>query len=154
MICLGLYTSFYAGLSTLVESDLKKLVALSTLRHLGFITTALFSGSIYLAYLHLISHAIFKSLLFMCVGEFITLYQHIQDSRYISSASSTSLFSSSLIVYSLFGLIGLPFVRGYYSKDYVLEISNYSGFGSFIILLMYLNVFFTFYYTIIIYKSI
>ena len=65
----SLFTRLYAGVRSIFESDLKKLVALSTLSHLGFIGMALASGSPNLAFFHLLVHALFKSLLFMGVGD-------------------------------------------------------------------------------------
>ncbi len=69
ILTLSVFTSFYAGVSSIYESDLKKLVALSTLSHLGFIGMALAIGSTSLAFFHLLVHALFKSLLFMGVGD-------------------------------------------------------------------------------------
>ena len=64
IVLVSLFTSFYAGLNSLVEQDLKKIVALSTLSHIGFIGLALSSGALSLAFFHLFAHALFKSLLF------------------------------------------------------------------------------------------
>lgn len=69
LLVLSLFTSFYAGLGALFEVDLKKLVALSTLSHLGFIGLGLSIGATSLAFFHLLVHALFKSLLFMGVGD-------------------------------------------------------------------------------------
>jgi NADH:ubiquinone oxidoreductase subunit 5 (subunit L)/multisubunit Na+/H+ antiporter MnhA subunit len=154
MLCLGLYTSLYAGLNALLEKDLKKLVALSTLSHLGFICVALFSGSLYLSFLHLLSHALFKSLLFISVGEIIVIHSHSQDRRHITFNSNSGLHSSLFIVFSIFNLCGLPFFSGYYSKDLILEITLYSNFSWLLIIIIYVNVFLTFYYTIRIFKSL
>lgn len=148
MVVVGLYTSLYAGLSALVEKDLKKLVALSTLRHLGFICTALFSGSLYLAFLHLIAHALFKSLLFISVGEIILLAHHSQDKRMITSSMLTSPHSSLFIVFSFANLVGLPFVSGFYSKDNILELIVNSFSSNLIVMVLYINVFLTFMYSI------
>lgn len=154
MVLLGLYTSFYAGLSALVEKDLKKIVALSTLSHLGFICLALFSGSLYLSFIHLISHALFKSLLFISVGEIIYLNSHSQESRIISSSRIVSTHSSYFMVFSVFNLFGWPFLRGFYSKDLVLEIISYSRTSVFIVAIIYVNVFFTYMYRINIFKAV
>lgn len=68
-LILSLFTSLYAGICSVFESDLKKLVALSTLSHLGFIGIALGIGCTSLAFFHLLVHALFKSLLFIGVGD-------------------------------------------------------------------------------------
>lgn len=154
IINVGLFTSFYAGLSALFEVDLKKIVALSTLRHLGFICLAIFRGSITLAYLHLLSHALFKSLLFMSVGELIFTGYHYQDSRYLTRVGLQIKHSSLFMLFALFSLLGFPFVRGFYSKDLILEIFIYSSFSWFIYLIVIFNLFFTYYYSLKIYQAV
>lgn len=154
IVTAGLYTSLYAGLNALVEKDLKKLVALSTLSHLGFICVALFRGSLYLAFLHLIAHALFKSLLFMSVGEIILLSHHSQDKRIITSSLLTTSHSSMFMVFSFANLVGLPFVGGFYSKDNILEILLNSFTSNFLVFVIYLNVFLTFIYTLNIFMSV
>jgi NADH-ubiquinone oxidoreductase chain 5 len=138
MITLSILTSLVAGLGAVVECDIKKLVALSTLRHLGFISISIFSGALSLAFFHLFSHALFKSLLFMAVGGFIVVGLHSQDARFLSNSITYSPFSSFLILVSVMSLLGIPFVRGFYRKDYVLEILTYSP-------LSYLGVFLVFF---------
>jgi NADH-ubiquinone oxidoreductase chain 5 len=76
---LGVLTSFYAGVLGVLEFDLKKLVALSTLRHLGFILSAYRLGLLKFSFFHLIAHALFKSLLFIRFGGIITTQGHSQD---------------------------------------------------------------------------
>jgi len=127
MLVVSIFTSFYAGLTVLCEQDFKKIVALSTLSHLGFISMAIFSGALNLAYYHLLAHALFKSLLFIGVGEFILILSHNQDKRAISSGFSLAPASSFMIIVSLYGLLGFPFVSGFYSKDFVLERLGYSN---------------------------
>lgn len=147
MVIMGVFTSFYAGLNSLFEVDLKKLVALSTLRHLGFICTSLFSGFLSLRFLHMLAHAAFKSLLFVSVGGLIVNINHYQDSRYFSSgAFARGDFSSALVV-SCGSLLGFPFLSGFYSKDYILESLYYSFNSFFLIFVICLNVVFTYIYT-------
>jgi NADH-ubiquinone oxidoreductase chain 5 len=87
LLSLSLYTSFYAGLNTIFETDLKKLIALSTLSHLGFIGMAYSAGLLQLAFFHILTHALFKSLLFMTMGDIIINLNHSQDIRYLSSGA-------------------------------------------------------------------
>lgn len=143
---LGLFTSFYAGISSVVESDLKKVVALSTLSHLGFICFSLGLNIPNLAFLHLMAHALFKSALFIRLGSLISQYFHYQDSRLFSSIFSTNPFFSSIIVVSSSRLLGLPYVSGFYSKDLILE--SFSNLSRFLVFIIYINVIFTFTYTI------
>jgi len=141
-------TSLVAGLSTIAELDLKKLVALSTLRHLGFIGIRIFRGSTRLAFLHLFSHALFKSLLFVSVGGIIMVMGHSQDARLLSFSRKFAPFSSSLLVISRLSLLGLPFTRGFYSKDFILESFYFSSISSPFLFLAYLNVALRFFYSL------
>jgi len=146
LLILSVFTSFYAGLNSIFEKDLKKLIALSTLSHLGFIGIAFSRGLLHLAFFHLLSHAFFKSLLFISIGDIIINLDHSQDIRYLSVGGSYTPFSSYIMHMSLFNLWGLPNVRGFFSKDLVLEIINYSSSSFFFTFLIFLNVFFTFFY--------
>lgn len=121
IIVVRIFTTLYAGLNSLVERDLKKLIALSTLRHLGFIGLAVASGLEFLAVFHLFTHALFKSLVFISIGEVIGTQSHYQDIRFLSAGVSLTPVSSSYIFVSSLRLFGLPFVRGFYSKDIILE---------------------------------
>lgn len=145
---LCLFTRFYAGVCSLVEPDLKKLVALSTLRHLGFIGLSISMGAIDLAFFHLLVHALFKSLLFMGVGDWISVGQHYQDARKLSSGVKLTPVSGLVVLSSVLSLLGFPYASGFYSKDYVLEFSGYSSLGLFLIAILYLNVSLTFIYTL------
>lgn len=147
LLVLSIFTSFYAGINSLFEVDIKKLIALSTLSHLGFIGISFSSGLIYLAFFHLLVHALFKSLLFISIGEIITNLSHSQDVRFLSSGFFYTKSSSFIIITRLLNLLGLPSISGFFSKDLILERFNFS-FSSFILLtLVFFNVFFTYYYT-------
>lgn len=147
IIILGLFTSFYSGVNSISETDFKKLIALSTLSHLGFILTALGSGLLQLAFFHLLSHALFKSLLFMAIGDVMVSLQHSQEARYLSSGSIFTAFSRGIITFSFINLLGLPSASGYFSKDLILESFNFCSNSSLLIFILYFNLLFTFYYT-------
>lgn len=147
LLILRIFTSFYAGMSAIVEKDLKKLIALSTLSHLGFIGLAFSSGLLNLAFFHILTHALFKSLLFMAIGDIIINLNHSQDIRYLSSGIKYTPFSSIIIYVSLLNLLGLPNLSGYFSKDLVLEMINYSTSSFIVIFMLFINVCFTYYYT-------
>lgn len=153
MLVIRVFTSLYAGLAAIVEGDLKKIVALSTLRHLGFISLAVFSGSVGLAFIHLISHALFKSLLFIAVGEIIRVFSHSQDRRIISSGRLLSGFASRVIVFAIFRLLGFPFLRGFYSKDMVVEMLGYTSLSTVLYVVIYFNIFLTYLYTISVFSA-
>jgi NADH-ubiquinone oxidoreductase chain 5 len=122
-----IFTSFYAGINTIFEVDLKKLIALSTLSHLGFIGMAFSIGMLYLRFFHLLVHALFKSLLFMTIGDIMINLNHAQDARYLSGGYFITPFSVFLIRVSLLNLLGLPSLSGFFSKDLVLETMSYSN---------------------------
>lgn len=146
-LILSIFTSFYAGLNTIFEIDLKKLIALSTLSHLGFIGLAFSRGLLYLSFFHLLTHALFKSLLFMCIGDIITNMSHSQDYRFLSSGFSMTKSSFFIISVSLINLLGIPRFSGYFSKDLILETLNFSYVSRFCIFIVFINVVFTYYYT-------
>lgn len=147
LLVLRLFTSFYAGINTIFEKDLKKLIALSTLSHLGFICMAFSLGLLSLAFFHLLSHALFKSLLFIAIGDIMINLTHSQDIRYLSSGSLYTPNSCFIMSVSLLNLLGIPSLSGYYSKDLVLEVANYSSLSLVLYLVLLFNLIFTFYYT-------
>lgn len=144
---LRIFTSFYAGLNSMFEVDLKKLIALSTLSHLGFIGLAFFSGLTSLAFFHLLTHALFKSLLFITMGDIMTNLRHSQDIRYLSAGEIQTPGSCFIINVSLFNLLGLPSMRGFFSKDLLLETFHYSQSRLFLLLILFTNIGFTYFYT-------
>lgn len=146
-LLVSVFTSFYAGLNAIFETDIKKLIALSTLSHLGFIGMAFSCGLLYLSFFHLLVHALFKSVLFISIGDIITNLFHAQDIRFLSSGYYFTPFSFYIIAVSLLNLLGIPTIRGYYSKDLVLETCNFSLISFFMVFMIFLNVFFTYYYT-------
>jgi len=127
--------------------DLKKLIALSTLSHLGFIAIAFSAGLLHLRFFHLLVHALFKSLLFITIGDIMINMNHSQDIRYLSKGSVYTPFSSIVINVSILNLLGIPNIRGYFSKDLVLETINFNNSSMFVVIIMYLNVIFTYYYS-------
>lgn len=110
-----------SGLGANFEEDLKKVVALSTLRQLGLIIIVLGFGIENLAFFHLIIHALFKSRLFICRGFIIHRRESAQDSRLIGGFSSRSPLISLGVCLTNLALIGRPFLAGFYSKDLILE---------------------------------
>lgn len=146
-LVVSVFTSFYAGINSIFETDIKKLIALSTLSHLGFIGIAFSCGLLYLSFFHLLVHALFKSVLFMSMGDIITNLFHAQDIRFLSSGLNFTPFSFYIMAVSLLNLLGIPTMRGYYSKDLVLETCNYRYISFFILFMIFMNVFFTYYYT-------
>jgi NADH-ubiquinone oxidoreductase chain 5 len=119
-------TIFIAGLGANFEFDLRKIIALSTLRQLGLIVGAISVGFTGLAFFHLLTHALFKALLFMCAGVVIHVIKNSQDIRFIGNLSSQIPFTSVCLGVSRFALCGIPFLAGFYSKDLILEMVSFS----------------------------
>nr|APL97252.1 NADH dehydrogenase subunit 5 [Linevichella vortex] len=114
-------TMLMAGLGAVGETDLKKVVALSTLSQLGLMVTIVSMGMKELAFFHLITHAMFKSTLFMCVGFMIHSVKGSQDSRAMSGFKVGSPSLGLMLGVTNLALCGFPFLAGFYSKDSVLE---------------------------------
>lgn len=132
-------TIFIAGLGANFEYDLKKIIALSTLSQLGLIIRILAIGFAKLAFFHLLTHALFKALLFMCAGVVIHSIRDSQDIRFMGNLSFQIPLTSCCLIVSNFALCGIPFLAGFYSKDLILEIVS----------LEYINIFgfFLFYFS-------
>lgn len=114
-------TIFIAGLGANFEFDLKKIIALSTLRQLGLIIRILSIGYYKLAFFHLLAHALFKALLFLCAGAIIHNIGNFQDIRYIGRIAKHIPFTVACINVANLALCGIPFLAGFYSKDLILE---------------------------------
>nr|YP_010946876.1 NADH dehydrogenase subunit 5 [Sorineuchora nigra]WGO57633.1 NADH dehydrogenase subunit 5 [Sorineuchora nigra] len=132
-------TMFMAGLGANFEYDLKKIIALSTLSQLGLMMSVLGLGYFNLAFFHLLMHALFKALLFMCAGVIIHCMSDAQDIRYMGGLSLQMPFVSSCLMVSNFSLCGMPFLAGFYSSDLLLDISSMSYLNFFSFVLLYLS---------------
>jgi len=104
----------------LIELDIKKLIAYSTLSHVSLIIFMLSIKLFKVVYFHLNIHAIFKSTIFMCFGFVILVSYHRQDKRLVTLNNLNPLLKS-LYYFSSLCLIGLPFLRGFFSKDFIIE---------------------------------
>nr|UGN61661.1 NADH dehydrogenase subunit 5 [Cryptocercus zagunaoensis]UGN61700.1 NADH dehydrogenase subunit 5 [Cryptocercus zagunaoensis] len=128
-------TMFMSGLGANFEYDLKSIIALSTLSQLGLMISVLSLGLVSLSFFHLLTHALFKALLFMCAGVVIHFMNDSQDIRYMGSLSFQMPLTSSCLMVSNFALCGMPFLAGFYSKDLILEsisLSYLNMFGFFL----------------------
>lgn len=119
-------TIFIAGLGANFEFDLKKIIALSTLRQLGLIIRILALGFYKLAYFHLLTHALFKALLFICAGAVIHNIKDSQDIRNIGSLITQIPYTTACLNVANLALCGVPFLAGFYSKDLILEVASLS----------------------------
>jgi NADH-ubiquinone oxidoreductase chain 5 len=119
---IGVLTIFISGIGANFETDLKKIIALSTLSQLGLIIITLGLGFYEYTFFHLLTHAIFKSLLFLCAGVFIHSMGDNQDIRSMSGLVISCPATSFFFVCSSIALCGFPFLSGFYSKDLILEV--------------------------------
>nr|URX53675.1 NADH dehydrogenase subunit 5 [Postelectrotermes sp. 1 AB-2022a]URX53740.1 NADH dehydrogenase subunit 5 [Postelectrotermes sp. 1 AB-2022a] len=119
-------TMFMAGLGANFEYDLSKIIALSTLSQLGLMIGAVSVGFVDMAFFHLLTHALFKALLFMCAGVIIHTMSDSQDIRFMGNLSFQMPFTSVCLGVSSFALCGMPFLAGFYSKDLILEMVSFS----------------------------
>merc|ERR1712223_849631 len=138
LFIIGIITIIIAGMTAIIEIDIKKIIALSTLRQLGIMMLILGSGNPILSLFHLISHAFFKAMLFMCAGIIIHNIKDYQDIRKMGLRFFNLNFSISIIIIANIRLCGLPFLRGFYSKDLIIEIIIMKGIN--IIIFFYINI--------------
>nr|AST23770.1 NADH dehydrogenase subunit 5 [Lymantria dispar] len=148
LLLLSGMTMFMAGVSANYEFDLKKIIALSTLSQLGLMMSILSMGMPDLAFFHLLTHAMFKALLFMCAGMIIHMMGDMQDIRYMGGMNLYIPLTSLCFNLSNMALCGIPFLAGFYSKDLILELVSFSNLNLLIFFLYYISTGLTVFYTI------
>nr|YP_009538137.1 NADH dehydrogenase subunit 5 [Adelpha bredowii]AYN60919.1 NADH dehydrogenase subunit 5 [Adelpha bredowii] len=141
-------TMMMAGICANYEFDLKKIIALSTLSQLGLMMSILMMGFYDLAFFHLLTHAMFKALLFMCAGVIIHMMNNNQDIRMMGGISMYIPLTSLCMNISNLALCGIPFLAGFYSKDMILEMVSMSNLNLLIFYLYYFSTGLTMFYTI------
>lgn len=144
----GRLTMFISGLGANFEIDLKKIIALSTLSQLGVIIITLSLGFFELSFFHLLRHALFKSLLFLCAGVFIHGIGDNQDIRFLGGIHERCPSSSLFFIGCSLSLCGFPFLSGFYSKDVILECFFLSEINIYIYMLILVGTLFTVTYSI------
>lgn len=154
LVFIGRLTIFFASLISIIEEDLKKVVALSTLSQIGFSIMILGLGLYYFRLLHLIRHALFKSCLFIQIGVFIYFSFGQQDGRFFNGLRSFYNFIHFQIFLTFFCLCGLFFLSGLISKDIILEFFFFSNYNIFFYLLFFLSIFLTFFYSFRLFKGL
>nr|YP_010464269.1 NADH dehydrogenase subunit 5 [Lagria rufipennis]UUL71646.1 NADH dehydrogenase subunit 5 [Lagria rufipennis] len=148
ILLFSMITMFMSGLGATFEFDLKKIIALSTLSQLGLMFSILMLGSEMLAFFHLLTHALFKALLFMCAGNMIHNYLNCQDIRFMGNCMKTMPLTCTIFNISNLSLCGLPFLSGFYSKDLIMETMMMSYFNLFVYLVFFISIGFTACYTL------
>nr|APX39791.1 NADH dehydrogenase subunit 5 [Pachybrachis sp. ReAss_5] len=140
LLFLSSMTMFMSGLGANYEYDLKKIIALSTLSQLGLMMSILAMGGYQLAFFHLLTHALFKALLFMCAGSVIHSLGDSQDIRFMGGLINHMPYTVTLFNICNFSLCGLPFLSGFYSKDLIVEVMSMGYLNIFIYLVFYASV--------------
>ena len=138
LLFISVLTLLIAGIAANYENDLKKVIALSTLSQLGVIMIRLGLGRLYLALFHLYTHALFKALLFLCAGTIIHRSNNNQDVRYSGLIFVHLPYTVTCINIANLSLCGAPFLRGFYSKDLILEFSLENPVNTLIIVFIFL----------------
>nr|AXZ71075.1 NADH dehydrogenase subunit 5 [Pipunculus sp. XL-2018] len=132
-------TMFMAGIGANFEFDLKKIIALSTLSQLGLMMSILSMGFMKFAFFHLLTHALFKALLFMCAGAMIHSMNNSQDIRSMGGLCIHMPITSSCFNVANLALCGMPFLAGFYSKDMILEFVMLSNLNMFSFFLFFIS---------------
>jgi NADH-quinone oxidoreductase subunit L len=127
ILYIGSVTAFFLGLVALVQNDIKRIIAYSTISQLGYMTAALGASLYSLAIFHLITHAFFKALLFLCAGSIIIKCHHEQDIRKIGGLRKFMPITYMAFLYASLSLIGFPLTSGFYSKETIIDAVGYYG---------------------------
>jgi NADH-quinone oxidoreductase subunit L len=121
VLVIGATTALFTGLIGIVQNDIKRVIAYSTLSQLGYMTVALgvsmYSGAVF----HLMTHAFFKALLFLGAGSVIIAMHHEQDMRYMGGLRKYMPITWITMWIGSLALVAIPFTSGFYSKDAIIE---------------------------------
>jgi len=126
VILIGSFTAFFMGLLGIVQNDIKRVVAYSTLSQLGYMTVALGASAYSAAIFHLMTHAFFKALLFLAAGSVIIAMHHEQDIRKMGGIRKYMPITYWTALIGSLALIGFPGTAGFFSKDLLIEAVKYS----------------------------
>lgn len=121
VMVIGASTCFLMGLVGIVQNDIKRVVAYSTLSQLGYMVTALGVSAYAAGIFHLMTHAFFKALLFLGAGSVIIAMHHEQDIRQMGGLRKYMPITYITMLLGSLALIGFPFFSGFYSKDTIIE---------------------------------
>ena len=149
VLVIGATTAFFMGLIGIVQNDIKRVVAYSTLSQLGYMTVALGASAYSAAIFHLMTHAFFKALLFLAAGSVIIAMHHEQDIRKMGGLKKYMPITYWVSLIGSLSLIGFPGMSGYFSKDAILVATQNSEiWGSgYAYLMILLGVFVTAFYS-------
>ena len=139
MMIIGSITALFMGFLGIIQNDIKRVVAYSTLSQLGYMTVALGASAYSVAVFHLMTHAFFKALLFLAAGSVIMGVHHNQDIRWMGGLRKYMPITWITSLLGSLALIGTPLFAGFYSKDSIIEAVHEShlagaGFANFAVL--------------------
>ncbi len=139
ILVIGAITALFMGFLGIIQNDIKRVVAYSTLSQLGYMTVALGASAYSVAVFHLMTHAFFKALLFLAAGSVIIGMHHNQDIRWMGAVRKYMPITWITFLLGSLALIGTPLFSGFYSKDSIIEAVHASqlpaaGFASFAVL--------------------
>ncbi len=121
VMVIGATTAFFMGLIGIVQNDIKRVIAYSTLSQLGYMTVALGASAYSVAIFHLMTHAFFKALLFLAAGAVIIAMHHEQDMRKMGGLKKYLPITYWVSLIGTLALIGFPGSSGFFSKDSIIE---------------------------------
>ena len=149
VLIIGALTAFMMGLLGLIQNDIKRVVAYSTLSQLGYMTAAMGASAYAAGMFHVLTHAFFKALLFLAAGSVIIAMHHKQDIRDMGGLRKYMPITYATMLIGSLALIGFPGFSGFFSKDSILLALNESDrFGStFAYVLLMAGVFITAFYS-------
>ena len=131
VLIVGATTAFFTGLIGIVQNDIKRVVAYSTLSQLGYMIAALGASAYAAGLFHLMTHAFFKALLFLAAGSVIIGMHHDQDIRNMGGIRKYMKITWITSLLGTLALIGFPFFSGFFSKDAIIEaVGHADRFGS------------------------
>jgi NADH-quinone oxidoreductase subunit L len=139
VLVVGAITALFMGFLGIIQNDIKRVVAYSTLSQLGYMTVALGASAYSVAVFHLMTHAFFKALLFLAAGSVIMGVHHNQDIRWMGGLRKYMPITWLTALLGSLALIGTPLFAGFYSKDSIIEAVHFSslpgaGFAHFAVL--------------------
>jgi len=149
VIVIGAITAFFMALVAIVQYDIKRVVAYSTLSQLGYMTVALGASAYSAAMFHLMTHAFFKALLFLGAGSVIIAMHHEQDMRKMGGLRKYMPWTFWTVVLAALASAGIPGFSGFYSKDAIIEAAHFANVpgATFAYLAVLATVFVTSFYT-------
>lgn len=131
ILIIGSITALFMGFLGVIQNDIKRIVAYSTLSQLGYMTVALGASAYSVAIFHVMTHAFFKALLFLAAGSVIIGMHHVQDIRQMGGLRKYMPITWITSLIGALALIGTPFFSGFYSKDSIIEaVHNSTIYGS------------------------